>query len=159
MQVVYTYLTPTGKKNGLFCLTLNALLHREEQTVTCVKRVKNLTDYIKDVIQVNHFQHRLDTLNVHKMSKEQWNSAEWIFLSASFKIFSHRSKGARLWCIIPFSVPASPIYLTVSASLDFRAADVLAHDWMVMSLLVKNLILLFWSEEDWAATLKMPDVF
>lgn len=41
MQVVYTYLTPTGKKNGLFCLTLNALLHREEQSDVCEKSEKS----------------------------------------------------------------------------------------------------------------------
>ncbi|KAL7406401.1 hypothetical protein ABVT39_019251 [Epinephelus coioides] len=61
------------KEKLVILLELKVFLQREIQTVTSAKTVKNLTDYIKDLIQVKHFQHRLDTPSVQEMSKEQWN--------------------------------------------------------------------------------------
>lgn len=57
----------------LLNLSSNVLLCREKQTVMSMKTVKKLMDYIKGLIQVNNFQHRLDTLSVQQMSKGQWN--------------------------------------------------------------------------------------
>lgn len=68
--------------------------------------------------------------------------------------FLHLSRYFLVGLMIPVcDVPASFICLTVCVSLDFRAADVAAHDWMVMSFLWKASVFLLRANEGRAAML------
>lgn len=110
---LYTCL-PDYREEKLFILLKSFVVHRRTDSDVCGK---NLMDYIKDFIQGNRFQHRLDAPGVQEMSKRNNGIELNEFLSAAFMIFSHRSKADCLWCVIPVSAPASFICPTVCSSL------------------------------------------
>ncbi len=120
--------------------------------MTSVNAEKNLTEYIKGLIQMKHFQHRLDTLSV------QGNNVKGTMDLNPVSSFVHLSKYVFIGPMIPVCVCATlflclvpSICLAACVRLDFRAPDASAHDWMVMSSLWKASGFVFYSNEDRAA--------
>lgn len=57
------------RETGSFHLSLRVLLRKKRERQWCRWRAKNLMAHIKDLMQVNKFQHRLDTLRIPRNNK------------------------------------------------------------------------------------------